>query len=89
MRKTATITTGTIGALAVLTLGLAAPAAVSTLQPQGTDTFTAQTINAPLDEDQFSDLGVLGNRGPRDGVKRPGFGGGVDRPVFGPSAEGR
>ncbi|BBZ31968.1 hypothetical protein [Mycolicibacterium confluentis] len=89
MKKTATITTGTMGALAVLTLGLATPAAVSTLQAQGTHTFAAQSINAPLDEERFSDLGVLGHRGPRDGVKRPGFGGGVDRPVFGPSAEGR
>ena len=89
MTKTATLATGTVGALAVLTLGLATPAAVSTLHAQGTDTIAAQSINAPLDDERFSDVGVLGHRGPRDGVKRPGFGGGVDRPVFGPSAEGR
>lgn len=87
MRKT---TIATAGALAVLTLGLGAPVAVTTLQAGDSTAVAAPSINAPQEDDEvFSNVGVLGHRGPRDGVKRPGFGGGTDRPVFSPIAEGR
>lgn len=82
-------TIASAGALAVLALGLGAPTAVSTLQAEAGTALAAPGISAPADDETFSDLGMLGNRGPRDGVKRPGFGGASDRPVFGPSAEGR
>jgi hypothetical protein len=78
-----------LSALAAGTLGLATPAVIGSLNSESANSVVAQQNFAPLDEDAFSDVGVLGHRGPRDGVKRPGFGGGMDRPVFGPSAEGR
>jgi hypothetical protein len=82
-------TIATAGALAVLALGLGAPAAVTTLQADDSTALASPSINAPLDDEKFSDLGVLGHRGPRDGVKRPGFGAASDRPIFSPAAEGR
>ncbi len=86
--KRITIAAGAASALAVLTLGLAAPAAVSTLQAdQIANTVSTLSLNGPGDE--YDNFGVLGDRGPRTGVMGPGFGAGPDRPVYGPSADGR
>jgi hypothetical protein len=76
-------------AVALAALGLAAPAAADITAIQPAQTGPGYVLDMPDDDTYVYDFGVLGNRGPRHGVARPGFGGGTDRPVFGPSAEGR
>ncbi len=86
--KNITISTIAATALAVVTLGMAAPAvAATTVVDQIAASGTTYGLNGPGDE--YDNFGVLGDRGPRTGIMGPGFGAGPDRPVYGPSADGR
>ncbi len=69
-----------VSAFAVLTLGVA----VTPIAQIG-DIVTGAVYSQPT-VDPLDEFDVLGDRGPRTGVQGPGF---VERPFYGPAADGR
>ncbi len=63
------------GAVALVAVGLAAPAVASASEVA---TAAGYSLSAP-GRDYGDDFGVLGDRGPRTGVAGPGFGSGTAR----------
>ncbi|OBF17810.1 hypothetical protein [Mycobacterium sp. ACS4331] len=66
------------GALAVVAVGLAAPAVAAVGEIQQVAAGAGYSLSAPGDDYGY-DFGVLGDRGPRTGVAGPGFGSGTAR----------